>query len=96
MPSKTPAQKRLMAAAAHTPGGFGGVPQDVGKEFNNADKGKKFHGGGSVAPSAEQAFENNLAETMANPTQPGTPKQGLKGGGSVGRRHWRRWGTGAK
>lgn len=39
MPSKTPAQARLMAAAAHTPGGFGGVPQSVGREFNNADKG---------------------------------------------------------
>lgn len=40
MPSKTPAQARLMAAAAHTKGGFGGVPQKVGKEFNKADKGK--------------------------------------------------------
>lgn len=38
MPSKSPAQKRLMAAAAHTKGGFGGVPQSVGKEFNQADK----------------------------------------------------------
>lgn len=28
-----------MAAAAHTPGGYGGVPQSVGKEFNQADKG---------------------------------------------------------
>lgn len=39
MPSKSPAQARLMAAAAHTPGGFGGVPQSVGKEFNSADAG---------------------------------------------------------
>jgi len=39
MPSKSPAQARLMAAAAHTPGGYGGVPQSVGKEFNQADKG---------------------------------------------------------
>jgi hypothetical protein len=30
-----------MAAAAHTPGGYGGVPQSVGKEFNAADTGKK-------------------------------------------------------
>ncbi len=29
-----------MAAAAHTPGGYGGVPQSVGKEFNDADAGK--------------------------------------------------------
>ena len=27
-----------MAAAAHTKGGFGGVPQKVGREFSNADK----------------------------------------------------------
>ena len=38
MPSKSPAQKRLMQAAAHTKGGFGGVPQKVGKEFAAADK----------------------------------------------------------
>lgn len=29
-----------MAIAAHTPGGYGGVPQSVGKEFHSADKGK--------------------------------------------------------
>ena len=28
-----------MAAAAHTPGGYGGVPQSIGKEFNDADAG---------------------------------------------------------
>lgn len=38
MPSKSPAQKRLMKAAAHTRGGYGGVPQKVGKEFVAADK----------------------------------------------------------
>lgn len=46
MPSKSAAQHRLMAAAAHTKGGFGGVPQKVGKEFAKADKGKKFASGG--------------------------------------------------
>ena len=35
-----------MEAAAHTKGGFGGVPQKVGKEFAKADKGKKFKEGG--------------------------------------------------
>lgn len=39
MPSKSASQARLMAAAAHTAGGYGGVPQKVGKEFNSADKG---------------------------------------------------------
>jgi hypothetical protein len=28
-----------MAAAAHTPGRYDGVPQSVGREFNQADKG---------------------------------------------------------
>ena len=39
MPSRSEAQARLMAAAAHTPGGYGGVPQKVGRDFNQADKG---------------------------------------------------------
>ena len=39
MPSKSAAQARLMAAAAHTKGGYGGVPQSVGREFNRADTG---------------------------------------------------------
>lgn len=40
MPSKSPAQARLMAAAAHNPA-FAkkvGVPRGVAKEFNAADK----------------------------------------------------------
>ena len=40
MPSKSPAQKRLMEAAAHTKGGYGGVSQAVGKEFVVADTDK--------------------------------------------------------
>ena len=44
MPSKSPAQHRLMQAAAHTKGGFGGVPQKVGKEFIKADKNMKDGG----------------------------------------------------
>lgn len=42
MPSKSPAQARLMAAIAHgwhKPGG-GGPPVAVAKEFNEADKGR--------------------------------------------------------
>lgn len=41
MPSKSPEQARLMAAAAHDPK-FAkkvGIPQSVAKEFNEADKG---------------------------------------------------------
>lgn len=44
MPSKSPAQHRLMEAAAHTPGGYGGVPQSVGREFTTADDGHTTSG----------------------------------------------------
>jgi hypothetical protein len=43
MPSKTPKQRRTMAAAAHNPA-FAkkvGIPVKVAKEFNAADKAKK-------------------------------------------------------
>lgn len=43
---KSPAQARLMAAAAHTKGGYGGVPQSVGREFNEADAGTGMIRGG--------------------------------------------------
>lgn len=35
-------QARLMAAACHTPGGYGGVSKEVGCEFNQKDKGSKM------------------------------------------------------
>ena len=38
MPSKSPAQHRLMEAGAHTAGGYDGVPQKVGKDFVAADR----------------------------------------------------------
>lgn len=40
MPSKSKAQEKLMNIAAHTKGGYGGVPQSVGEEFHEADKAK--------------------------------------------------------
>lgn len=44
MPSKSPAQARMMAAAAHDPA-FAkkvGVPQSVAQDYNQADKGGKM------------------------------------------------------
>ena len=41
MPTTSAAQERLMQAAAHTSGGYGGVPQKVGKEFLGADSTSK-------------------------------------------------------
>lgn len=50
MPSKSKKQARMMAAVAHNPA-FAkkvGIPVSVGKEFNDADKGKKFSKGAKV------------------------------------------------
>jgi hypothetical protein len=38
MTSKSTAQHKLMQIAAHTPGGYGGVPQSVGQDYAAADK----------------------------------------------------------
>ena len=81
MPSKSPAQHRLMAAAAHTKGGFGGVPQKVGKEFAAADKAKGLKGGGlyeNIQAKRERIAEGS-GEKMRKPGQPGAPtKQAFK------------------
>ena len=50
MPSTSKKQAKLMAAVAHNPA-FAkkvGIPQSVGKEFNKADKGRKFGRGGDM------------------------------------------------
>ena len=62
MPSKSPDQHRLMQAAAHTKGGFGGVPQKVGKEFVKADKQMKD---GGVVQSLKKAgfYEENKSKS---------------------------------
>ena len=50
MPSKSKAQHNFMAAVAHNPtfAKKAGVPQSVGKDFNEADKGKTFKQGGDM------------------------------------------------
>jgi hypothetical protein len=53
MPSVSKKQHNLMAAAAHNPA-FAkkvGVPVSVAKEFNQADKGRKFKEGGIMKKS---------------------------------------------
>ena len=52
MPSKSKAQRNFMAAAAHNPAFAkkAGIPESVAKEFNSADKGKKFGKGGFTVP----------------------------------------------
>jgi hypothetical protein len=50
MPSTSKKQHNFMAAVANNPAFAkkAGVPQSVGKEFNQADKGRKFSKGGDM------------------------------------------------
>jgi hypothetical protein len=64
MPSKSKAQRNLMAAAAHNPA-FAkkvGVPMSVAKEYNQADKGKKFKGGGMAKSCATKSDAKMIAK----------------------------------
>lgn len=67
MPSKTAKQARTMAAAAHNPA-FAkkvGIPVDVAKEFNKADKGKKFGGGGMAKHSEKSEMKSDIKQDKA-------------------------------
>ena len=55
MPSTSKKQHNFMAAIAHNPA-FAkkvGIPQSVGKDFDEADKGKKFGSGGKTRPDVQ-------------------------------------------
>lgn len=58
MPSKSPKQAQLMAAAAHNPGFAkrAGVKQSVAREFNAADKKRRgLLSGLKIRPTARRA-----------------------------------------
>jgi hypothetical protein len=64
MPSSSKAQHNFMAAIAHSPS-FAkkvGVPQSVGKDFSNADKGKSFSKGGDMATKMNSGFMAMIAK----------------------------------
>jgi len=84
MPSTSKKQHNFMAAIAHNPA-FAkkvGIPQSVGKDFNEADKGKKFGKGGETRPDVQginkpktdhgkMAFFKEGGNTMASKMNPG-------------------------
>jgi hypothetical protein len=64
MPSTSKKQHNFMAAVAHNPA-FAkkvGVPQSVGKDFSNADKGKTFKRGGDMATKMNPGFMAMMAK----------------------------------
>jgi hypothetical protein len=67
MPSTSKKQANFMAAIAHNPA-FAkkvGVPQSVGKDFNSADKGKKFKEGGAMKSDAKEDTKMDKAQDKA-------------------------------
>jgi hypothetical protein len=95
MPSTSKKQHNFMAAIAHSPS-FAkkvGIPQSVGKDFNEADKGRKFSKGGDMASKMNPGFMammakkkdgdkgSALAKHAAKPAS--KAHAGLKGGGYV-------------
>lgn len=83
MPSTSKRQRNFMAAIAHNPS-FAkkvGVPQSVGKDFNEADKGRKFGKGGTTQQriNKQDTQHGKLDLPVANLNR----MAGMKGGGSV-------------
>ena len=63
MPSVSKKQHNFMAAVANNPAFAkkAGVPQSVGKEFNQADKGRKFAKGGDTMAKKDSEFDDDVA-----------------------------------
>ena len=94
MPSSSKKQAKLMAAVAHNPA-FAkkvGIPQSVGREFNKADKGRKFGKGDDMAKDmsfAEKVEADNKvarkdAEEKAKKYRTEEMTENKKKGGKVG------------
>jgi hypothetical protein len=90
MPSTSKKQAHFMAAIAHNPA-FAkkvGVPQSVGKDFNKADKGKKFKEGGATMATKLFGGKESKTEEMreAKSLRMGaiSPKEYIRGEKSEG------------
>jgi hypothetical protein len=88
MPSKSKAQHNFMAAVANNPAFAkkAGVPQSVGKEFNQADKGRKFSKGGDMKHSDVKMDKAMIKKAVGKHAAMPASKahKGLAKGGSVG------------
>lgn len=76
MPSVSKKQHNLMAAVANNPAisKKTKIPQSVGKEFLNADKGKKFSGGGEMKAESNKMVKKEVSFMKKK----GAPKSMIK------------------
>jgi len=86
MPSVSKKQHNFMAAVANNPSFAkkAGVPQSVGKEFNNADKGKSFKRGGDMASSMGKPIMKKGMSTAKDGMKRPTPMADTSMGGMGG------------
>ena len=88
MPSTSKKQHNFMAAVANNPAFAkkAGVPQSVGKDFSNADKGRKFSKGGDMKHSDVKMDKSMIKKAVGKHASMPASKAhaGLKAGGSVG------------
>ena len=103
MPSTSKKQHNFMAAVANNPAFAkkAGVPQSVGKDFSNADKGKTFKRGGDMASKMNPGMMAMMAKKKpmkmagggAMPMKDGKPafigdgKGAMKKGGTASGMH---------
>lgn len=85
MPSVSEKQHNFMAAVANNPAFAkkAGVPQSVGKEFTQADKGRKFSKGGDTMATKDMKGMKGMPAALAKHAAKPASKahKGLKAGG---------------
>ena len=93
MPSVSKKQHNFMAAIANSPSFAkkAGVPQSVGKDFNEADKGRKFSKGGDMKESKammkkEVGFMKKAGAPKSMIKHEKAEMMGMKSGGAVFRK----------
>lgn len=86
MPSTSKKQHNFMEAVAHN-AAFAkkaGVPQSVGKEFSNADKGRKFSKGGTTMATEKKVATSPMGKVKtAAPSRDGVAVKGKTKGKQV-------------
>jgi hypothetical protein len=85
MPSVSKKQHNLMAAVANNPkfAKKTGIPQSVGKDFLEADKGKEFRKGGTTNPAKAKIANPRPRAGMLQMPNVSLKKYGFKEGGAL-------------
>lgn len=86
MPSTSKKQHNFMEAVAHSPAFAkkAGVPQSVGKDFSNADKGRKFSKGGDIMATEKKVPTTPMGKVRtAAPSRDGIAAKGKTKGKQI-------------